>query len=231
MLRLVQSRADGTETGVKLVAFCLASLVVLTSAACSKQTPEPSPTASSASVSSAASAPVPTTEPLGSALPPVDPAQASIPDRFAAEAMKRPTGVPRIEDAFDAFKKAGIELREEKQHLGSPFLAIYCVGFQTGNDVHASICEYKDEATATKGRDTSDKSFSTVPNRKVYRNGGSTLTVRVGVVTPANDALVKKMLATFQALKPSTTPPPVGKAPSPFAGASVQPMPPDPPPP
>ena len=139
--------------------------------------------------------------------------------------------MPRVEDCLDAFKKVGAEIREEAQHLASPFLAQYCVGFQTGKDVHGSLCEYKDEAMATKGRETSEKAFAAVTNRKVYRNGGSTLTLRVGTTTPENDALVKKLIAAFQAVKPSTTPPPVGKAPSPFAKASAATALPDPPPP
>ena len=143
------------------------------------------------------------------------------------EAAHRPVGVPRVEDVFAAYKKAGVDVHDEKQHLGAPFLAQYCVGFEAGVDIHGSVCEHKDEATAIKGRDASDKGFMAVPNRKVYRNGGSTLILREGVVSPPNDALVKKMVATFQAQKPSAGPPPVGSAPSPFAGASAAPMPSD----
>jgi hypothetical protein len=202
-----------------------AALVALVG--CSKSSPEPVPTASSASVASA-TAPVASTAGGADAgvLAPT-PGQVPILDRFHHEATARPTGVPRIEDCLAAFKKAGVEIRDEKQHLAAPFLAMYCVGFQTGNDVHGSLCEYKDVETATKGRDTSDKGFASVPNRKVHRNGGSTFTVRAGVATPANDELVKKMAAAFMAVKPATGPAPIGTAPSPFAGASAVPLPPD----
>jgi hypothetical protein len=209
-------------------------LVGVVVCACSKTVPENAPPASSASVSSAAStapSPLAPSAAAGSVPAVPDPAQASIPDRFAAETARRPTGTPRVEDCLDAFKKVGAEIRDEAQHLASPFLAQYCVGFQTGKDVHGSLCEYKDEAAATKGRDLSEKSFAAVTNRKVYRNGGSTLTLRVGTTTPENDALVKKMVTAFQAVKPATTPPPVGKAPSPFAKASAATSLPDPPPP
>ena len=216
--------------------WCFEHLVisgcVFLSVACSKTTPEPTPTATSASIASAT-----TTPPVASASSaatadggvPLSPdlSQTSIPDRFAREAAHRPLGVPRVEDVFAAYKKAGVDVHDEKQHLGAPFLAQYCVGFEAGVDIHGSVCEHKDEATAIKGRDASDKGFMAVPNRKVYRNGGSTLILREGVVSPPNDALVKKMVATFQAQKPSAGPPPVGSAPSPFAGASAAPMPSD----
>lgn len=208
----------GTVTAGRAFATALVAVAV---SACSKAVPENALPASSSSVASAPSTVTRAPAPLA----------ASIPDRFATEASRRPTGVPRVEDCLDAFEKVGAEIREEAQHLASPFLALYCVGFQTGKDVHGSLCEYKDEAVAIKGREVSEKAFASMTNRKVHRNGGSTLTLRVGTTTPEDDALVKKMIAAFQAVKPATAPPPVGKAPSPFAKASAVPALPDPPPP
>jgi hypothetical protein len=224
----------GKVTASRAFATALVTIAAVVVSACSKTVPENTRPASSAAVSSAtiASWVAPLADAGAGSVPALpDPAQASIPGRFATEAARRPAGVPRVEDCLDAFKKLGAEIREEAQHLASPFLAQYCVGFQTGKDVHGSLCEYKDQAIAIKGRETSEKAFASVANRKVYRNGGSTLTLRVGTTTPENDALVKKMIAAFQAVKPASTAPPAGKAPSPFAKASAMPALPDPPPP
>jgi hypothetical protein len=212
-----------------LVRLALAAL--LAAAACSKTTPEAGP-ASSASASSSGSSAVaaPSAAPSASAAASGDGGASaaqgtpssylSVPDRFAREATSRPTGVPRIEDCLAAWKAVGAEIREERQHLGAPFQALYCDGFQTGNDVHVSVCEYKDAAAATAGREVSEKGFASVPDRKVYRNGGTTFTVRIGTKSPANDALVKKMVTAFEGVKPATGPAVPGKAPNPFATAS-----------
>jgi hypothetical protein len=127
----------------------------------------------------------------------------SITERFAFEVEKRPTGVPRVEDVMDAIKKSGAELREVKQHLGSPFQAAYCMGAQTGFDVHMSICEYRSEKAAIDGREQSLSSLKMVPGRTIYRNGGTTLTIRVGSKTPADEELVKKMVKAFEGVKPT----------------------------
>ncbi|MBX3191350.1 MAG: hypothetical protein KF819_30410 [Labilithrix sp.] len=162
-----------------------------------------SATATTASVAPATSA---------STAPSVEPAVAvsatptaymSISERFASEAEKRPTGVPRVEDVMAALEKQGVRLREIKQHLGSPFQAAYCMGLQTGDDVHMSICEYRSEKAAIDGRQTSLDALKMVPARQIARNGGTTLTIRVGNPSPANEALVKTILKAFEGVKPT----------------------------
>lgn len=125
----------------------------------------------------------------------------SIPERFQVEAKGRPTGTVRVEDAYAAFQGAGAKLREQRQHLGAPFLAAYCVGAQTGDDVHLSVCEYKDAAKAQEGKAMSEKSFGAVPNRTLYINGATTLTLRVGGTSAADKDLAKKIVDAFAALK------------------------------
>ncbi len=126
----------------------------------------------------------------------------SIPERFATEAKERPTGTVRVEDAITAFQAAGATLREQRQHLGSPFLAAYCVGAQTGEDIHFSLCEYNDVARAKEGKAMSEKSFGSVPNRTLYLNGATTLTLRVGAPSGADGVLAKKLVDAFAGLSP-----------------------------
>jgi hypothetical protein len=129
----------------------------------------------------------------------------SFQERFAHEASKRPKNAPRVEDVLAAMKTAGVETREVQQHLGSPFGAEYCMGLKAGVDVHASICEYKDAKTAAENREASLKSLN-VPNRNIYLNGATTLTVRIGTRTEAEDALGQKMITAFQSVKPPAAP-------------------------
>ncbi len=127
----------------------------------------------------------------------------SVPERFAAEAQKRPSGTVRVEDATAAFRKAGFDVKEEKQHLASIYQALYCVGAKAkGEEISFSVCEYADEAGATAGKALNDKSFAAIDNRTTYRNGGTTLTILESKKTPPNDAAVKKLVDTFAALKP-----------------------------
>lgn len=130
-------------------------------------------------------------------------AYMSIPERFTAEATQRPTGTIRVEDATAAFRKAGLTIDDEKQHLASFYKAVYCVGAKAkAEDVSFSVCEYKDEAAAIGGKTINDKSFSAIKNRTTSRNGATTLTILESNKTAENDVLVKKLIDTFNALKP-----------------------------
>ena len=193
--------------------------------ACSKPAPEPTPAAASASVSSAA-APASASASIALQTPELPPsatpsAYLSIPDRFNAEAGGRPLNVPRPEDLFAAFTKDGIKIHDVAQHMASPFGAKFCVGFQGGKALHGSFCEYKDEASAKSGGDASDKAFKS-GTRKVHRNGAATLTVRIGTVSADEEALAKKWVELFNALKP-TKEAPKGRIPGPFDNTTAVP--------
>ena len=167
-------------------------------------------TASSASASVAASAPADSysAQTAASVTPS---AYMSIPERFNAEVAHRPTGTIRVEDATAAFRKTGLTVDDEKQHLASFYKAIYCIGAKAkGEEVSFSVCEYKDEPSAIAGKTLNDKSFSAIKNRTTYRNGATTLTVLESNKTAENDVVVKKLVDTFNALKA-----PSGAAPAP----------------
>lgn len=179
--------------------------------ACSKSGTDSSSTSvSSAASSAAASGTASETAAAAPAIPlSLTPsANMSIPERFTSEAMHRPVGpCVRVEETTAAFRKAGFDLIEEKQHLASPYMAKYCVGAKTKNEeISFSICEYDSDGKATEGAAMNDKAFKNVKNRHTHRNGATTLTVLESTKNDANDALVKKLVDTFQAQKPTAAP-------------------------
>lgn len=134
-------------------------------------------------------------------------AYMTIPERFNAEGAQRPAGALRAEDVTAAFRKAGLTVEDEKQHLASFFKAMYCVGAKAkGDEISFSVCEYKDAETAIAGKALNDKSFAAIKNRATYRNGLTTLTVLESNKTEDNDVIAKKLVDTFAALKAPPAP-------------------------
>lgn len=184
--------------------------LALYASACSKDPPkqdqpsQPAATTSIQAASSSANAPDP------GPIPPMN--MASIPERFANEAAHRPKGTVRVEDVFDAFTKAGVTLREQRQHLASPFKAKYCVGAQAGHDLHMSICEYDDDKTAMEGRQMSEKAFATIARRDLYQNKATTLTIRRNDNDSGDVALRDKLVDLFNKVPaPAATAPAASK--------------------
>jgi hypothetical protein len=175
--------------------FVASTLLLL---ACSKDSPKPEPPAPSASpAASTEKAPA-----LNSgAISPTN--LGAIPERFDAESKNRPTGTVRVEEVLDAFAKAGVTVHDSRQHLASPFEAMYCMGTKAGHDVHMSICEYKDEATAESGKAASLKAFGQ-GRRDIWRNKATTLTIRRGDEDPGDKALQEKLVSTFRGLQPQS---------------------------
>lgn len=192
------------RTVAGLIAF--APFVVV---ACEKTSSEPAPsTIGSAAASASASAAAASASAAALALSLVPSANMSIPERFASEALHRPPGLTvRVEPTTAAFRQAGIALTDEKQHLGHPYLANFCVGAKAKSDeVTFSICEYDTDAKATEGAASNDKTFKAINNRHTHRNGATTLTILEAVKNDENDAIVKKLVDIFQAQKPSALP-------------------------
>jgi len=187
-----------------------AGLCALLALACSKPNSEPAPSTSSSTTGAPA---LPSGTPTDQnqatnvdpkTAPPPPSAGMSMGEIFGSEA-NRPAGAIKTEDVVDAFTKAGATVRDQKQHLGSSFKARYCMGVKTGEDIHISICEYDNEKIAEEGKETSAKLFAKVPNRTLHRNGQTTLTMRLGQNTPADQVLAKKLVEAFNGLK---SPPP-----------------------
>ena len=131
----------------------------------------------------------------------------SFTERFAAEAKGRPEGIkPTVEDVYAALRAAGLTIVDVKQHLASPQGARYCVGARIVGAsadllLDASACEYATQESARIGRDYSESSLKDViPNRTIYANKQTTLTLREAQKTPDIDALVGKASSTFAKL-------------------------------
>lgn len=116
---------------------------------------------------------------------------------FRVEAESRPSGTLRAERVFDAFRRAGLEIHEQRQHLGRPYGARYCVGAKSSAKLALSVCEYVDMQAARAGVDTSRK--IPLAHREIRLNGATSLTVRQLQNTPASAALAARFFEAFDA--------------------------------
>lgn len=114
---------------------------------------------------------------------------------FKVEADNRPGGTPRAEDAFEAFRRAGLEVHEQRQHLGRPYGARYCVGAKSGVSLALSVCEYVDAEAARSGVEASRK--ISLAHREIRLKRATSLTVRQIQKTPESDALALRFFAAF----------------------------------
>jgi hypothetical protein len=143
-------------------------------------------------------------------LPPATPgttasviAKDDIAGLFRAEAAQRSSRADglRVENVLAAFKSAGVDVRNVRQHLAKPFGADYCAGAEAGSDVVLSICEYRTPAAALTGRSDSQKGLASIPNRSVAVNGSTTLTLREQRATPESASLAGKLERAFESIK------------------------------
>jgi hypothetical protein len=117
---------------------------------------------------------------------------------FQNEALNRPTGTIKAEDAIEAFRKEGIALEAVRQHLGRPYGARYCVGAKSGTAIALSVCEYIDAAAANTGAEGSRKVV--LANREIRINQATSLTVREIEKTSAADAVANRLFESFAKL-------------------------------
>jgi len=117
---------------------------------------------------------------------------------FQVEANHRPQGTLRAEDVLEAFRRAGIELHEERQHLARPYGARYCIGAKSGTELALSVCEYIDVAAAQSGAEVSRK--IPLARRTIQLNRATSLTVRQLGSSPASDALARRSFEAFAKL-------------------------------
>ncbi len=117
-------------------------------------------------------------------------------ERLAKERASRPNGTPRADAVISGLKKAGIDVNEENQVYAATVKASYCEATK-GKNVYLSICEYADEPLAAAGRDYSMKTFAMVPNRQIFVNKKTTLTVAQATHTPEGDIEAKAVGELF----------------------------------
>lgn len=132
--------------------------------------------------------------------PPEAPYMHSIPETLKQEAASRPAGTPRAEDLIEAAKKKGIAFAEPKQVLANKAGAKFCSMTSSPTGLEISVCEYGGEADAKQGHDFSLKAFAAIPNRDLYVNRKTVLTVLRGQSTPPIEAEAKQAAELFAGL-------------------------------
>jgi hypothetical protein len=121
---------------------------------------------------------------------------------FRVESESRPAGTLRAEQAFEAFRRAGLEVHDQRQHLGRPYGARYCVGAKSGTSLALSVCEYVDVEAARSGAEASRK--IALAHREIRLNRATSLTVRQIEKTPESDALALSFFTAFDAAPAAT---------------------------
>ena len=120
-------------------------------------------------------------------------------ERLAKEKSSRPTATPRADAVVAAFRKAGIGVVDESQVYAAMVKASYCESAK-GTNVYISICEYSGEEEARAGRDFSKRTFASIPNREIFLNKKTTLTIGQTTPTPKGNAEAKSMADVFTKL-------------------------------
>ena len=181
------------------VPFALVVVVSCVSACKSEPKKEPITTAPSVAVVPAPSATSATMQASASAMPAYPGRATSLGGKMAEEALARPAGALKAENVFAAFQKSGMKLVDPpKQHMGSPVGAMYCAGAVSEAHLAMSVCEYRDEAAAKKGREESATAFKAIANRDVYLNKQTTLTILQNPRGADSEAEAKRILALFE---------------------------------
>lgn len=163
--------------------------IALTVLGCSKSAPPV------AERRAAAAASRPPTAPSRHATAPMAENPRDIGALFEIEAENRPAGTLRSERAFEAFAEAGLEIHEQRQHLGRPYGARYCVGAKSGASLALSVCEYVDTEAARAGAEASRK--IPLARREIRLNGATSLTLRRIENTPESEALARRFFEVF----------------------------------
>jgi hypothetical protein len=86
---------------------------------------------------------------------------------LAGEKKGRPGVHPSVDDGFAAFARAGVLVAEPKQSLGSTYKASYCAhGLTDTRDLAVLLCEYADEAHASRGFEEAKTLFPGITTRQ-----------------------------------------------------------------
>lgn len=125
--------------------------------------------------------------------------------RLDEEASARPPVPLRVEASFDAFEKDGIKLERKRQQLGTPYLASFCMSAHTGVKVQLTVCEHESEERADENVKALQKLER--PERRVVKNGTTTLLIRRDLNNEAEAPLVDKLVRAFEHLGPAPVDP------------------------
>lgn len=135
--------------------------------------------------------------PLASAMH--GPSISGFKQRLEQEAKDR-TAVPLpAETVFAAFKKDGVGLERERQQMASPHAAKYCLSAHAGQKVQVTVCEHESVEGAKEHVSATQKLER--PERRVARNGTTTVLTRRDLNNDVEAPLVDKIMRAFEALK------------------------------
>lgn len=106
---------------------------------------------------------------------------------------------PTADHVFAALKsKAGIEVEEQLQVAGWTINAKFCDKVRTTKDVHIVICEFADEAAATKGQ--ADAYTAGLKRRVIVRNKTTTCAIHQAGEGPGAAEQAAKVKGLFLAM-------------------------------
>jgi hypothetical protein len=168
-------------------------------AACKPSSPAQSaapPPASPASPPAASAAPAPAAAPEPT---PEREGGGGLIDELAREAKGRPTGTPAAEAVLDALEAKGLKFERRRQVLARVVGASFCMTGLLAGGASISVCEYPDEAAAAKGRELSLEKFKALPNRQIFVNKKTTLTL-TSTGDGASSDVADKVKTTFSAM-------------------------------
>ncbi|MDQ3266242.1 MAG: hypothetical protein M3Y59_21775 [Myxococcota bacterium] len=118
--------------------------------------------------------------------------------RLARESAARPEGTPSAEDVLKELRKAGVELEEAQQQLGSPMGARYCASSRS-RDLRLTVCEYDSEANARAGT-SQGPTPAPGAERRVLRNKKTLLWVLQPQPTEESKTQAGRATTAFSAL-------------------------------
>lgn len=119
------------------------------------------------------------------------------------ERSSRPGVHPSVDDAFAAFKTAGVDVELPKQSTGSDYAASYCAGAHaSGTDLMVIVCEYPDEARAAAGLGLARQREPALGSRNLAQHRSLLIRVMDREVyrTAGTKEAWAKLMATFEAL-------------------------------
>lgn len=124
---------------------------------------------------------------------------APLRQRLVEEAEHRVAVPLKTEDIFAALEKDGVALERKRQQTASPHFASYCMSAHAGVKVHVTVCEHESDERAEENV----KSIQRVerPERKIVKNGQTSLLVRRDLNNDAEAPLVDKILHVFEQLE------------------------------
>lgn len=121
---------------------------------------------------------------------------APLRQRLAEEASHRIEVPLKTDEVFAALEKDGIMLERKRQQTASPHFASYCMSARTGVKVHVTVCEHESEERAEENV----KAIQRVerPERKIVKNGQTTLLTRRDLNDDSETPLVEKVIRVFE---------------------------------